>query len=432
MPSIHYLRGRNSGPKRVFVAVPTYSGSVGAAFLMSFFEASQILHAAGIAVDLCVETGNCHVDDARNALVREFIKTDCDSLIFIDEDVGFRGEDLLKLANAKFDLVAGVYPCKQMEEEYPVLTKPGTKLFADADGWVEVIGAPTGFMKISRSAINKMVEKFGQRSFVGRGQDPDEEPHRILFERTYSNGKRYSGDYAFCQKWLAIGGKIYVDPLMHFTHSGSFTWSGTLGDHWKRIHGLKEAQQQAKFERAVMSLKAGIASDEVFADLWEGWGNPFHSSDVALMKKCYEMASGADSILECGSGLSTVVMALANPKADIHTMENDHIWAMKTRDALEKHGLTNVTLHVHSLKQYPEGRWYDLKDVPDRHWDLVLCDGPDRTRGTRAVLFSQLETKIGRLLMDDTGDKNQSEPLKKWAAHRTVETFGDQRKFSVA
>jgi acetone carboxylase gamma subunit len=40
-------------------------------------------------------SGNCHVDDARNSVVREFLASDCTELVFIDADVSWEPETLV-------------------------------------------------------------------------------------------------------------------------------------------------------------------------------------------------------------------------------------------------------------------------------------------------------------------------------------------------
>jgi hypothetical protein len=122
----------------------------------------------GIAVDLCHIAEHCHVDDARNAMVREFLMSKASHLVFIDNDVGFAPGNLIRLAKHDRDMVAGVYPLKEEGEGYPIRIKDGVELWAESDGLVEVEGLPTGFLKISRACIERMIEVYGDRKFYGR------------------------------------------------------------------------------------------------------------------------------------------------------------------------------------------------------------------------------------------------------------------------
>ena len=400
MPLVHYVKGRNRPRKRVFLAIPTYSGSVGAAFTMGLFEATQILDAAGIAVDLCIHSGNCHVDDARNAMVREFIATDCDDMVFIDEDVGFVGEDLLKLVTVDRDFVAGVYPCKQDEESYPVRAVPGVDLWGDSDGCVEVEGVPTGFLRMSRKCIQRMMSEFGDRRFYGRGQEDSGKPHVILFERTYEDGVRYSGDYAFCKKWRSLGLPIYCIPEMRFTHTGNKAWSGSLSDYWRKTNGVSESE----FGTVVDTMINGTPDIKTFEKLFMLWGNHW-SATPPMLVEAYRMAKETrGDILECGTGLTTIVMACAinGTQKRIVSLENDEAWIGKISAKLLRYGLSgNVDLRYAPIAD----GWYSLNKPIGIIPSLTVCDGPERKYGRNGLFAScYIDTSKSALIMDDTND----------------------------
>lgn len=427
MPRVLVTPAPVKSDKRVFIATP--ATSLHGNYVFALAQSLPRLALAGIAADYMMLLDNCHVDDGRNACVREFLKSDAEALIFIDADVGWRPEDLIALIGYDRDLVAGVYPLKQPDEEgYPIRMKPGAEIWSDEDGLVEAEGLPTGFLKISRRVIEAMVETHKDRKFWGRGQDQSEPPHYILFERTFDNGVRYSGDYAFCMKAQALGFKMYVDPMMVFSHEGAYEWGGCLGDYWKRAHGVKASEDAAKFDAAIAALKSGNPEPEAFVDLFMGWGNSW-AAQPDLLAACWDLAKGRKTILETGSGLTTLVLAMAEPSATIHALESDPIWATKTRDALVKHGITNVVLHCHDLKDYGGYRWYDDSGLPDVSFDLVLCDGPKRSLGSRKGLFDRLGDRLGVVVMDDADDSAQLATLKEWAGE--VHTMGEGRVFAI-
>lgn len=379
---------------------------------------------AGIAVDLCHIADHCHVDDARNAMVREFLMSKADALIFIDNDVGFEPESLVKLCKYDRDMVAGVYPCKQMETEYPVRVADGIDLQADADGLVEVVGLPTGFLKIKREVLDRM-SALEPRKFHGKGQIGI--PNAVLFERTFVNGVRYSGDYGFCEKWKALGGKMYVDPEMRFTHSGTYEWAGTLGDHWREKYGVTEA----RFGWAIERMKEGRFDLETAGWLLLGWGNDWAAA-ASLQIAAWHGAKKHSRILETGSGLTTIVMALSNPGAEIHAMESEPMWAVKLRDVLTAHQIKNVTLHCVGL----EDRFYRVDGVPEGPYGFVLLDGPSRKRGDRNKSYERLGKRLAGavILADDANDPDVAEGLKAWSESngRVFSILGTDRKFAIS
>lgn len=404
----------------------------------------------GIAVDHYVMGFNCHVDDGRNAILRDFLKTDCTDLIFIDADVTWEPEALVKLALYDRDIVAGVYPKRSPDDDsYPVRVDPGTALHPDSDGLVEVIGAPTGFMKIKRHVIEKFTEANKHRQFVGMGASADDAPHTIIFERTYVDGHRWSGDYNFCREWRNMGGKIFVDPEMHLSHIGEVEFSGTLGDYWRKKHGVLKLERERAFRQAIGALRSGNPTAQTWVDLVAGWDNPF-AADVELLAACYELAKASSGpFLETGTGLSTLVLALANPAAQIHSLEHDPIWGNFAQGHLDRLGIKNVTIHCRPLIEYPggvdwegsgnelsAGRWYDTTGLPKGDFSLALSDGPPRTESNRAIFFEQLAGRIRRavVLLDDACSDSAVAPMRRWAGGNTrnVSVLGERRRFAVS
>lgn len=440
MSKITHVKGAavNGGP-HLFIATPTYTGKLDASYLFSLLYSIPRLQAAGIAFDHYVMSHNCHVDDARNGVLRDFMKTSCTDLVFIDADVSWEPEALVRLAQHDRDIVAGVYPKRSVvDESFPVHVAPGTTLQADSNGLVEVIGAPTGFMKIKRAVIEKFFEANKHRQFTGMGAEPGDMPHTIVFERTYTEGHRWSGDYNFCREWRNMGGKIFVDPEMNLTHLGEVEFSGTLGDYWRKKHGVESAQLDAKFELAIEALRDGNPSAADFLALSQKWNNPY-SANIDLLSTCYHVAKESKGpILEAGCGLSSIVMALANPNVTVHTLEHDAVWASTLKLFSEQYGIKNIELHFAPLKEYGAGRWYDSSGLPKGlSFPLVLCDGPPRTISNRAILFDELgdQIKDSTVLVDDADDDAALEPLRTWSSageERGVKVFGSVRKFAIS
>lgn len=438
MSKVSHVKGvASSGGPRLFIATPTYTGKLDTSYVHSLMYSLRRFADLGISVDHYVMGFNCHVDDGRNGILRDFMLTDCTDLIFIDADVSWEPEALVRLAQHDRDVVAGVYPKRSPDDEsYPVHVLPGTSLNAEPDGLVEVVGAPTGFMKIKRHVIEKFFEANKHRQFIGMGGDP-EKPHTIVFERTYTEGHRWSGDYNFCREWRKMGGKIFVDPEMALSHTGEMEFSGTLGDYWRKKHGVESAQLDAKFEQAIVALRRGDPSPSDFLALWQKWNNPY-SAGVDLLATCYDIAKEMRGpILETGSGLSTLVMALANPNVTIHVLEHDAVWASALKQTCAKYGVINVEMHYAPLTDYfGEGRWYNVNTLPCVPFSLVLCDGPPRAISKRSLLFDKLGHQIVHsiVLMDDADDEAALEPIEKWSASRGggVRVYGAGRKFALS
>ena len=397
----------------------------------------KVLAKEGIEADYYLHCWDCHVDDGRNSLVRLFLDSEVETFIFIDDDVGWQAEDLLKLIRADGDIVCGAYPLKQDLEDYPVRTLPGT-LQARDDGLLEIEGAPTGFMKIKREVLVKIAEKKKWTQFRARSTKPADSLHTIIFERSLVDGHRWSGDYNFCRECRGLGFKVFVDPEMFFTHEGSKQWSGHFGNYLRNAQGIMHPKRDDAFRR----LLNGEASAEVFANMFAYSYNAYAAGPLmnAYMYDAVSKTSG--DVLETGSGNTTIAMGIAALKsgATIHTLEHDMVWFRKTRDLLKKYQLKSVRLYYAPLQERPDGTcWYEIPDgLPDK-FDLALCDGPPRMFG-RSGFFDLIGDRVedAEVVVDDMDDDKALEPVKEYAEEtgREVEVVGDtndilSRRFAV-
>jgi len=421
------------GRPHVLLATPSYEGAVKSTYLRSLLLSLHALRDAGIAADHLTLNYDCHVDDARNAILRFFMQTACTDLVFLDADVGWLAGELVQLIEYDADVVAGVYP-KKGDDQWPVFDAPGEELRAREDGLVEVIGAPTGFMRIRRHVIERLIEANKHRQFRGQGEQEGAPLYTIVFERTYEEGHRWSGDYAFCRAWRKLGGKVFVAPEMLFGHVGETEWTGVLGDFWRKRAGIYHPD----LVLGLHALYDGTTDADTFNRAFIGWGNPF-SAQQPLLFAAHELVREAQGpVLETGSGLSTLIMGVAAMKAgvEVHALEHDLDYFKTTAAAIQRFGITSVRLHYAPLRPYTAGFiWYELPAGLPEQFAVVLCDGPQQRFGRRG-LFELLGDQIAgaHVLMDDAYSQ-QLPVLKAWAEanSRSVHVHDEgHRAFAVS
>ena len=135
-------------------------------------------------------------------------------------------------------------------------------------------------------------------------------------------------------------------------------------------------------------------------------------------------------VVECGSGISTVVLARCmqlNERGQVYSLEHDPSHAMQTRRELARHGLEAFAsvLDV-SLRPYSLGgmqlNWYDLEALEiDDPIELLFIDGPPRIPGllTRypcgPLLFKRLAAGAAAVL-DDAARPEEQEAVQRWLA----------------
>jgi hypothetical protein len=93
------------------------------------------------------------------------------------------------------------------------------------NGFMQVDQAATGFMCIRRNVLEQMMEKYPEQQYI----ESDIPSLYTFFDCVIDESKKYlSEDFAFCEKWRAIGGKIWIDTTQPLTHCGTFKFKGNL------------------------------------------------------------------------------------------------------------------------------------------------------------------------------------------------------------
>ena len=133
--------------------------------------------------------------------------------------------------------------------------------------------------------------------------------------------------------------------------------------------------------------------------------------------------------IEGGSGVSTVVMALAVREHGLPTkvvaLEHNPEWAEHTRRMLERHGVADYAeVRVAPLAPTPleghETPWYDQAAIADlSDIGLVLVDGPPEGTGPRAryPMVPLLKDKLAErctILVDDTARPGDADVVERW------------------
>lgn len=145
-------------------------------------------------------------------------------------------------------------------------------------------------------------------------------------------------------------------------------------------------------------------------DFLYGWDGVFCARHEYIAGCIDHALTAKGPILECGSGLTTVVIgALAKSRGLQHwAMENSPEWADKLRRTLRACRLDNVRICAEPLKDYGDFDWYDppLAEMP-RDFAMVVCDGPPgATKGGRYGLLPVMRDHLRKgavILLDDAG-----------------------------
>lgn len=175
-------------------------------------------------------------------------------------------------------------------------------------------------------------------------------------------------------------------------------------------------------------------------ELVYGWANETMSASEEYLQAVFRHASRTRGpILECGSGLSTLVLGVAarGSRQNVWSLEDDAFWASIVRQALARFQIGGVEICESPLRSYGKYEWYDPpRDRLAKDFALVICDGPQGTTvggryGLLPVLGGNLRSGCV-ILLDDAARAGERQVLSRWGDewHVSHEMSGGDKPFA--
>ena len=161
----------------VLICLPCYGGNVSDKTVNGLFKLGKLMVRQDVSHGMLTVANESLISKGRSKMANFFINnTNYEYLFFLDSDVGFEAEDVLKLLEHKKDIVSAAYPMKTIPLQWNyALTEPIKR-----DGnliAIERIGI--GFTLIHRSVLEKITEKFGKElKYTPANNTPGKKPKR--------------------------------------------------------------------------------------------------------------------------------------------------------------------------------------------------------------------------------------------------------------
>lgn len=188
-------------------------------YLESLERSAKALDAMGITHKCVFTVQNPYISVARATMMRKALDAKAQHIIFIDHDLSWEPQDLLKLISTEGEVVAGTYRFKKPAEEYmgEVLNNPLTgRPIVRRDGAVKANRVPAGFLMLTAAAVDRFMTAYPQLCY-----GPKYAPTVDLFNHGAHKGTWYGEDYAFSRNWIDCGGEIWLVPNLNLTHHTS-------------------------------------------------------------------------------------------------------------------------------------------------------------------------------------------------------------------
>jgi hypothetical protein len=236
----------------LFVATPCYGGMVHQRYMESAIGLLQRGPALGFQVSIEMLGYDSLVTRSRNALVAKFLDhATATHLLFVDADIAFGVEQVVRMLGFNEGVVAGMYPLKMIHWDAAAVERARLGEGPDSaglryvgvpcedeeleshEGFVTGVFAGTGFMLIRRDVFRRMVEAFPETRYLAAHTQPvpSASPNQYaLFDCMIDrdSGHYLSEDYAFCRRWRSIGGRVWLDTRGSLTHIGQHEFEGRV------------------------------------------------------------------------------------------------------------------------------------------------------------------------------------------------------------
>ena len=242
----------------IFIAIPCYGGNISNLTFHSLFNIIKPLNDLGHNLTIRTLPTESLISRGRNKFATMFLddkKFDGTHLLFIDSDIGFTLDNILRVIEFNREVVTCTYPVKgfyweqllkRIKENNNIdektmrdyLLQFNVNLYPNTQfnkGFARVKESATGFMMIRRGVFTTIMQKFPHlkykpdlRTGIENSQNAfDFFPVGIYKEK--DGVSRYlSEDYYFCRLWEECGGEIWTDIQTPITHLGSTEYHGSF------------------------------------------------------------------------------------------------------------------------------------------------------------------------------------------------------------
>lgn len=231
---------------RLFVATPMYGGMCHGEYALGLLGLALTCQQHNIEMEVGITSNESLVPKARNDLAWHFMQSKSTHLMFIDADISFAPADVVQLLNTGEDVVAGLYPVKEIHweavrqaalagvpsEALPLFSGSlSMKPLPDALNTMmpkelyEVAAVGTGFMMIKRNVFETLAQHTPTYSTDAVMSGTPKVVHDY-FRIGAHNDIYLSEDFAFCESWRKVGGRVMVAPQVTPAHNGTYKFSG--------------------------------------------------------------------------------------------------------------------------------------------------------------------------------------------------------------
>lgn len=240
-----------AGKTHIHICTPCYGCRMRQEFFGSIMQLQGLASRFGVGLSVDFIGNESLITRGRNILAAKFMKGPGTHLLFIDADIAFDPMTVFRLAAFGKDIVTAIYPKKHIDWDLVKSKRLGGdkepihasgldyninimgQTATSENNFIKVLDSATGFMMISRAALERMNEHYKDSLYCvndvtsSRGMVPD---YVALFDTMICpTTRRYlSEDYAFCRRAQGVGLEIWADIASPLAHIGTQQLQGDI------------------------------------------------------------------------------------------------------------------------------------------------------------------------------------------------------------
>lgn len=235
------------------IGTPMYGGLCTSEYTQSIIHLSEAANKSGVKFTTIFLGNESLIQRGRNTIAHHFLSMpDATHLLFIDADLKFRVEDVVKMIKADKSLIIGPVPLKGYNWEevrqralagekeinrtggvFNINHLPGIQM-EDEETPFEIEHGGNAMMMIRRDCLEELAP-YTPYYTNGGASLPDGEKILDFFRVEIDKEKNHllSEDYFFCSSYRKISGKVWCAPWCEIGHFGSHLFNGHYARSYK-------------------------------------------------------------------------------------------------------------------------------------------------------------------------------------------------------
>jgi len=210
----------------ILIGMPCYGGVVSDKTTNALFKLGKQLVRNNIDHGMLTLANESLISRGRSRIANFFINnTNFEYLFFLDSDVGFEADDVLKLLNHNKEMVCGAYPMKTIPLKWNfTLTEPKHR---EGD-LVAIDKIGIGFSLIHRNVFIRIAKQYPELKYTPTNESTTHNPTEDEYNNSYHyfhemrQGDIYlPEDLSFFTRARNVGMQAWMDTSINLCHVGS-------------------------------------------------------------------------------------------------------------------------------------------------------------------------------------------------------------------